>query len=311
MGRQKGKISDRGRRGTLKNLLQRLRERLPPTPFVCINILLRRDVFTLLPAQRERFAKAAGLDRPVFVPAGALDIGMSGRHRRRNMVVSFADTKKWLRPLRSQATFVFINETVRLGRSYRDTMLYAQMTSGEKIRRQGSTDGRKYRAQLKTDDSIARYYERCVALARSIKRHGVMPLGAQAGDRFRARDGEDKDIGAAIDKTGRLFHYRRGKHRLAIAQVFGLKRVPVVVHFVSGPYLLRFIRKRDALWPSRLRAGIKKAVDHAVAEARREILSRPHRKPASLRTSAPMQKTAGPRSRALVEQPESSSDTAL
>jgi hypothetical protein len=141
------------------------------------------------------------------------------------------------------------------------------MISGRQVRRQCSANGKKYRAQLKTEESIASYYERCISLTKSIKKHGVVPMYSNEGVKPRAAYGDDKDIGVAIDEDGQLSHYRRGKHRLAIATALGIERVPVVVHFISGRYMLKFIRKRVVLLPRRLLAGIRKAVDQAVRPA--------------------------------------------
>ena len=250
-----------------RHLLHRCRERLPSRPLVIANVLSGRDVFRLLPAQRQRFVLSTSLDRPVLVPAKSVRFGMTGRYRRRSMVISFAETEKHLRPIASLPTFIFLDEIIRHRKDLQETVLYKQVMSGERVRRQHSSNGQKHRGQLVTDDELVRYYERCMALTESIRRQGVIPLDSPEGSKFRSSDGEDKDIGVAIDEEGRIIHYRRGKHRLAIAQALGLNRVPVVVHFISGRYLLKFMRKRDLFMPGRLHAAICQAVDHAVAAA--------------------------------------------
>ena len=244
---------------------------LPPAPLVGANIILRRDYFCLTPHQRERFLRSARLASPISLPPGSLSLGMTAP-RRRNMVVSFAETKPHLRLIADLPTFLFINETIRLKKRLEDTDLYKQALSGVRIRRQNSADGKKSRAQLATKNDLCGYHDRCMGLAESINRNGVVSLDSVEGSKFRSKDGYDKDIGVAIDEDGRFVHYRRGKHRLAIAQALGTDRVPVLVHFISGTYLLKFIRRRDVLMPGWLRSGISQAIDEAVTAACRDAM---------------------------------------
>lgn len=274
-----------------KRGLRRCREQLWARPFIVANVLLGRDVFRLLPPQRERFVVSAGLDRPILVPPKAIQLGMTGRLRRRSMVISFTETKTRVRPLATMATFAFIDEIVRLRKRLQETGLYRLAMSGEKIRRQFSVNGHKRRGQLVSEEDLRRYFERCRTLVASIENHGVVSISSSKGSKFRNMDGDDKDIGIMINEEGSLIHYRRGKHRLAIAQSLELERVPVVIHFISGPYLLKFIRRRDVLWPGQLLKGIRQAVDQAVFAAETAYDS----KTASLSTekaAAPLASTA-------------------
>ena len=46
-------------------------------------------------------------------------------------------------------------------------------------------------------------------------------------------------VGVVIGKTGEFFHFRTGHHRLAIAKVLNLPKIPIWVHAVHEEWLLR------------------------------------------------------------------------
>jgi hypothetical protein len=79
---------------------------------------------------------------------------------------------------------------------------------------------------------------------------------------------EGSSITVAIDQNGRFLHLSKGNHRLAIALVLGIERIPVRVRYINGEYFARFVdRRRDLSAPSLL-AAIRDAVTAAHTQAR-------------------------------------------
>jgi len=78
------------------------------------------------------------------------------------------------------------------------------------------------------------YFEKCQSLIRSIQERGMECF-------------KDDNIGLAVTSEGRITHYRVGKHRLAIAQALGIKRIPIDILLISGKLLVERVPGRR-LW---------------------------------------------------------------
>ncbi len=128
--------------------------------------------------------------------------------------------------------------------------------------------GRYFRRNKTLIDSRAlldQYYHRFVSLFESIGRHGVLPLSdaRQREPGFDApsavRDWTvslgEREIGVAIGPLGEVIVLPGAKHRLAVATVLGIERVPVEVRMVHRDWLLGL--PADYPWPDRLLAGVE------------------------------------------------------
>ena len=251
----------------LREALNGVTKFAPAKLVVSVNILLRRDLLSLSSEQRERLMEAADLFGPQWISPHCLALSMIGKRRKRGNFISFARTRL-LTNLDDHPTFAFIKEILIDKRDCTQTALYrAAMTPGTRVRRQSSAHGVKERVSLASDGEIVAYYNRCRQLAESISERGVLPMSSEEGARLRAGDGDEGDILIAIDENGEIIHYRRGRHRLAIAKALGVKRVPVRIHFMSGHYLLRFMKRREALIPGRLEKAICAAARSALTKA--------------------------------------------
>lgn len=102
---------------------------------------------------------------------------------------------------------------------------------------------------LSSPQRIADYYERFVALYRSIEAHGVLPMRRvpqPVANRFLRRGlpswvlaSGERDIGVAIGPQGATVLLPGGKHRLAVAIVLGIHRVPVEVRMLHLDWIRR------------------------------------------------------------------------
>ena len=118
---------------------------------------------------------------------------------------------------------------------FRDTTVYRHY----RLRAEGGRPMVRNRVALDSVERIDAYFERFVALFRSIRAQGVLRRGNLPG---RARQGGgqrswwtelgEQDIGVALDATGRLSKLPGGQHRFAIARALGLEAVPVQVRLL-------------------------------------------------------------------------------
>ena len=65
--------------------------------------------------------------------------------------------------------------------------------------------------------------------------------GYRAADPSDRRYRRNADIGLAVGRDGRLCHFRKGHHRLALAQQANLKRVTCSIRFIHGDWLQELI----------------------------------------------------------------------
>lgn len=124
---------------------------------------------------------------------------------------------------------------------------------------------RRNKVTIDSEALLDAYYSRFVRLFASIGEHGVLPLaqarrrapglaGVSAVRGWRVDRGE-RDIGVAVGPQGELVVLPGAKHRLAIAAVLGVRRVPVQVRMVHGDWL-RAQRLEGACWAEAVLAGI-------------------------------------------------------
>jgi hypothetical protein len=168
------------------------------------------------------------------------------------------------RRVTSRATNQFLREIIDEKKSYQETSLYRAFVAGEPLKRYVQTAASIEKIQMNSPEDFASYYDKCIRLADSIRRHGIIDVTDP--DRYMELPPElrkkDSNIGVAIDYTGKVLLYKSGQHRLALAQILHLDRVPVRVRAISGEYLKTFIENLDGLKGETLFAAIKAATDH-------------------------------------------------
>jgi hypothetical protein len=210
-----------------------------------------------------QLAPAGNLHRRVcWLQASCLNRTLIGPGRNPKSFITFREPERRVAQFCEHPTFVFIKEIIGEQRAYTDTTLYARMMAGRRIVRQFSVDGRKRWTRVTTEADFVRYYNRYVALAEDIRQRGLLTINSEGAAPLNQRYGQDHEIRVGIDANGNFLHCRYGRHRLSIAKVLGVERVPVVVDFISGYYLLRCMQKREALIPRRLYHRIHAAIHH-------------------------------------------------
>jgi hypothetical protein len=161
---------------------------------------------------------------------------------------SFLDGADWsgaLSPLRGSPVHREMVQLVKADFRFRDTRVYHRLCRAAEAGRPRLRSG----VLLTTRDHVDAYFRYCVALAESVRRHGVMPhreakrgdapiFGHRAG-RLKLLERAERDIGVAICADGALVRHLGGKHRMALACAFKLEHVPVEVRMVHVRWLER------------------------------------------------------------------------
>jgi hypothetical protein len=134
--------------------------------------------------------------------------------------------------------------------AYRSTNSYASLIRavecGKPMRRQ--------QVLLDRRELIDLYFDRFVALFRSIQKDGVLSY-KQLCDRGMAVPGE-RNVGVAIGCDGRIYRLPGGQHRTAIAKILGLPSMPVEVRVLHTDWLRAIINKSGLHPTEALRVGI-------------------------------------------------------
>ncbi|HEX2257350.1 MAG TPA: hypothetical protein VHG92_11740 [Afifellaceae bacterium] len=240
--------------------------RISPLTRAAINLLVGRECYRFTREERRALARTITLDRTFELPTDAIGYAVRGKRRHHN-VVYFDDAKLPIQPFEAHPTFVFIDEIIRQGKGYKETALYADMHRGRRLWRQTGSEGEKARIELGSDQQFDLYYARCFRLAESIQKHGVLDLRSSEAAGFRERDAFEDNLSVGINERGEFVHYRRGKHRLAIAKVLGVRLVPATGVFVSGKYLRKEIPIWKTLLPGRLPSAISAVLDETERKA--------------------------------------------
>ncbi len=246
-----------------------------------INRLLSRNYLPLTAKERLHFIAQSGIGR--FHVATA---SISGAATRPSEPKSEASQKTKLdsqlykhtvinyspvtsRPISVDERYKFLAALVD-GRSYQNTELYERFRGGEIVTRVVDTKPFRTRITIQTEDDFENYYLSCALLIESIRKYGVLDLRSDEPNeaihalRNTHRDGKVSAIGVAIDGVGNLFHRRKGHHRLAVAKLLGVDRIPVTVEYMSGTYFRAFSSKTDLLTERRFVLAIREAATAAI-----------------------------------------------
>lgn len=241
-----------------------------PNSKLILNALAGRDVFILTGPERKQIKSAIVSSRTLRVPAASIRHTMKGGGEAKSNLISFERAEIARIPLVKVDTFVFIDEIIRQGKPYQQTALYAQL-GGKRIPRR-IAERPERRVFLKTEDHFLRYYERCMALADSISRQGVLDMRNESSSAYVEKFGWDHNMLIAVASDGDLIHWRMAKHRLAIAIALGITEVPVNVGFLSGHWMKQCAGNLTLMRPGGLSRAVSLALQEAEKRANSEIL---------------------------------------
>ena len=229
-----------------------------------LNAWLGCDMCQLSSRERQQIKMMPAFNRVLRISPRSFKFRMTGR--RTHNVVTFNRDHVDRIPLVEFDTFVFVDEIVRQGLPYERTALYKKVASGKlrKLMRPLKTaeDPRKW-SSIQSAAEFKRYYDRCMRLAESIADHGIFDMSTDGRRAQALRFGHDENILVAIDEHGELIHWRRGKHRLAIALALKLKDIPVKAALLSGHWMKAVAGSSRPLGPG----GLSNAVALALKEA--------------------------------------------
>lgn len=112
---------------------------------------------------------------------------------------------------------------------------------------------RRNRVTIDTIEKLDGYFAYYLALIENIEANGVvshadLKLRQQTGWQHRLtrtlwQDLAERDIGVAIDATGRIVRHTSGRHRMAVALALGVERIPVEIRMVHAHWLARQAEK--------------------------------------------------------------------
>lgn len=176
----------------------------------------------------------------------------------------FLSTAQWTPLLSAVADCAVLEEARQLeasGLNYRQTDSFADYlrckdTSHPLVRN---------KVRLDTEAKVCAYFERFVALFESIAQHGLLPLQearrlSRKLDRPSSVRGlftswGEKDLGIALAADHGMVLLPGGKHRLAVARVLGLQRIPARVRLLHASWLQQCGPVLPGEWPNTLVRG--------------------------------------------------------
>ncbi len=157
------------------------------------------------------------------------------------------------------------------GLDYRETRAFRRYLE----RAQKGNPLRRNRIVLADRNLVVDYFERFVALFRSIQENGVLrreALGRGAGfsrrshiRRLRTELGE-KEIGIAVGREGEVYRLPGGQHRTAIAMVLGTENLPVQVRLVHAEWVRQRMQAYGGTITGAILRGIKDGVNTGIGK---------------------------------------------
>ena len=168
------------------------------------------------------------------------------------MGASFLDAADWsaaITPIGKSPIHREMQALVAAGKDVHDSAAYKTLVYAIEVGKPAKRNG----VRLSTVDEVEAYLHYCRDLIKSMRKRGaVRHREAGAFHRLRVKhrdvrspvfDSTERDIGVAINESGRLIRHLGGKHRTAIAQALGLKRIPVEVRLVHVRWLAQEMRR--------------------------------------------------------------------
>jgi hypothetical protein len=239
------------------------------------NTALSRNCLRLSVSERDYIASRAGIHKFHIMPGSITGLAVradnegyspeSFTYFKYNLINYFPIKRA---PFEGYPKFRFLSEIITENKPYHDTELFRYVKSGHAIDRLVDGEVSKERIVISSEPEFIRYYETCASLINSIRKYGYLDLqygdGEVIGALRSSRPAKGTTIGLAIDQQGYLLHYTKGHHRLAVAMLLQIEKIPVAINYISGTYLERFVSRLDLCSEQRFAAAIKRAVDHAV-----------------------------------------------
>jgi len=140
------------------------------------------------------------------------------------------------------------------------------------------------KVRLDTDARVNAYFARFIALFESISNHGFLRLREARRlpenlDRPSSIRGlftlwGEKDLGIALSADHGVSLLPGGKHRLAVAKVLGLDRIPVTIRMLHVSWLKTLGNVEPGHWREALQRAWVREFDAAAATSRHARLSR-------------------------------------
>lgn len=140
-------------------------------------------------------------------------------------------------------------ELAKHGLDYRETVAYRRYLARAKAGRAVTRN----RIRLDSGAQIDGYFERFVALFRSIESRGLLRLEAARRNapeisgssvvRHWATEVSERELGVAIGPAGEYYRLPGGQHRTAIAMILGLKTIPVQIRLVHSEWVLAAMQR--------------------------------------------------------------------
>jgi hypothetical protein len=243
-----------------------------------VNRFLSRNYLPLTVEERLHFIAASGIGRfqvRADSIAGAAtkikDAGDKAKPRNfyKHNVINYEPLDH--KPITGWVQFKFVAEIME-GKPYSETELYKRFEQGETFTRVVNAEPHRKRITVQSRDDFKTYYDNCVALIESIRKHGFLDI--EHGDdsdairdiRNAHGDGRGTTIGVAIDDEGKLLHRSQGHHRMAVAHLLRIDRIPVTVNYISGGYFRAFSSTTDLLSERRFISVIYEAAQAAIAK---------------------------------------------
>lgn len=242
---------------------------LNPITKLRINAIFSRNLLALSFEERADAVGISNLDRVYVSPESITKTSKLKTRKDRYWPNIINYTRLPSRALTEHITYIFLEEILRDGKDWNATSLFKEITSGRTINRSINCNGvwRKH-VKITSKETFYSYYVNCMDLIRSIEQIGYIDVkhgDPELIERYRGvQGGLASPVSLAIDHEGTLLHHTRGHHRISIAKLLRIPRLPVSVEFISGEYFNRFLRYSDLSTEDRFIDAIKRAVDHAV-----------------------------------------------
>jgi hypothetical protein len=242
---------------------------LNPIAKLRINTLFAKNLIALPLEEKDYAVKISNLDR-FYVSAELISLTSKLEVKKDRYWLNLINyTPISSRAITEHSTYTFIKEIFSDGKPWNETSLFQEVMSGRTIYRSINYNGVwKKHVRIDNIDGFYSYYVNSMDLIRSIEQNGYIDVKHGDPDlieRFRSSQGGlASPVSLAIDHQGTLMHHTRGHHRIAIAKLLRISRLPGSVEFISGDYFHRFFCYSDLSTQDRFIDAVKRAVDYAV-----------------------------------------------
>jgi hypothetical protein len=170
--------------------------------------------------------------------------------------------RKIAQPVAGSSVFAEARELAEHGLDYRRTRAFINYLEGAQAGKPMTRNG----VRLDSSALVEGYFERFVALFRSIEKCGVRRLAAVRNGgpetacppliRGWAKEWGEREIGIAIGETGEIYRLPGGQHRTAIAIVLGVEALPVQIRLIHAQWLRQALGATGGDFIAAIKGGI-------------------------------------------------------